>query len=128
MAESEANGHRRSTRTKRAKSEAPTTNFEVYDTLRRELEERLVALRAEFREAIVNYSIQVQGVMSQLGEDLAAESPGLPAGELKARIRSLRDALEDLDDLDLKPTKGRRRDLKRIEEYVVHLSHLVGEW
>lgn len=122
MAESAANGHRRSTGTKRVKREAPTTNVEVYDALRRELEERLVALRAEFREAIVNYSIQVQGVMSQLGEDLAAASEDVPASEIKARIRSLHDALEDLDDLNLKPTKGRRRDLKRIEEYVVPIG------
>jgi hypothetical protein len=128
MAEPTTNGHKATASARRKKGALPPAEIEAYDSLRRELSERLVALRAEFREAIVNYSIQVQGVMTRVGESLADATDELSPTELKARLRSLREALEALDDLNLKPTKGRRRDLKSIEEYVVHLSHSIGEW
>jgi hypothetical protein len=63
-----------------------------------------------------------------VGEALADASDEASPAELRSRLRELREALEDLDDLNLRPTKGRRRDLKRIEGYVVHLSHTIGDW
>jgi hypothetical protein len=128
MPEPATNGHRSTVEGKRKKNAPPPAEIAAYEELCRELSERLVALRAEFREAIVNYSIQVQGVMTRVGEALAGASDEASPAELRSRLRELREALEDLDDLNLRPTKGRRRDLKRIEGYVVHLSHTIGDW
>lgn len=101
---------------------------EAYVQLRKDLSERLAALRAEFREIIANYAVNVQGAITQLGDDLTEPPPNLSAAERKARARALRQAVARIDDLDLKPSKGRRRDLKKVEKYVARLSRTMADW
>lgn len=138
MIEQTVNGRRKSKSEVKAKpkgntaetEEAPAHSDEsdAYVQQRHDLAERLAALRAEFREIIANYAVNVQGAITQLGDELA-EPPGrLSSAERKSRTRALRQAVAQLDDLDLKPSKGRRRDLKKVEKYVARLSRTVADW
>ena len=55
-------------------------------------------------------------MLAEVSDALAAEDPGkLSAGELKARRRLLREAIDRVGAIKLKPVKGRRRDLKAVE-------------
>ena len=55
-------------------------------------------------------------MLAEVGDALLAEDAGkLSAGELKARHRLLREAIERVGAIKLKPAKGRRRDLKVVE-------------
>lgn len=101
---------------------------EAYPALQAELNERLVTLRAEFREIIVSYSVYVQGLMTQVGDALAESPIEVSDTELRSRIRELRQARDELESVDLKPNKGRRRDLKKIEKLIVRLSRAVASW
>ena len=101
----------------------------AYHALQQEIAERLGMLRAEFREAVANYSVNVQGLLAQLADALREEdSAELPSTERKVRVRALRQAIDELNALDLKPDKGRRRDLKRVEDFAIGLSDTIAEW
>ena len=55
-------------------------------------------------------------MLAEVSDALAAEDPGkLSGSELKARRHQLRDALDLVASVKLKPAKGRRRDLKAVE-------------
>jgi hypothetical protein len=85
-------------------------------------------LRAEFREAVENYSVRVQGMVTQVADALAEDPASLPEVQRQARLAVLRQALKDLEGLDVKPAKGRRKDLKRIENFVDDLCGTIAEW
>jgi hypothetical protein len=55
-------------------------------------------------------------MLAEISDALAADDPGkLSAGEIKARRRLLREAIDRAGALKLKPARGRRRDLKAVE-------------
>jgi hypothetical protein len=96
--------------------------------LQTHIAERLVTLRSQFQEAIGTYSVRVQGMLSQCGDLLSEDVTRLSGPDRKRRDRALRRILVALDALDLKPAKGRRRDLKAIETFTTKLSGEVAEW
>ena len=96
--------------------------------LQTQIADRLVTLRAEFQEAVASYSVRVQGQLSQAGDLLTDESSKTSSAEGKRRARALRRVLEALNLLDLKPAKGRRRDLKAIETFATQLGDEVAQW
>lgn len=129
-------GNGRSAMRRRAPAPKPTANVpsatppsdDLCVALQRELAEQLVTLRAEFQEAVASYSVRVQGVLAQAGDLLVDESARPAEAEHKRRARLLRGALDDLGNLGLKPAKGRRRDLKVVEEFAANLSDEIAEW
>jgi hypothetical protein len=96
--------------------------------LQKQLADQLVTLRAEFQEAVVSYSVRVQGLLAQAGDLLVEDFGQLGDTEQKRRMRLLRAALDDLAGFDLKPAKGRRRDLKAIEEFATAVCTEIAEW
>jgi hypothetical protein len=97
--------------------------------LQAQLAERLIRLRGEFQEAVASYSVRVQGMLADVGDTLAADDPArLGHAELTARAETLRRALRQVDHLDLKPSKGRRRDLKAVQRVAEQASEVVAEW
>ena len=96
--------------------------------LQAHIADRLVTLRAQFQEAIATYSVRVQGMLSQCGDLLGDDVTKLSGPDRKHRERALRRILVMLDALDLKPAKGRRRDLKAIQTFATKLSGEVAEW
>jgi hypothetical protein len=96
--------------------------------LQAHIAEHLVVLRAEFQETVASYSVRVQGMLSQAGDLLLDDTGKLSATDRKHRERGLRRIVEALEALDLKPAKGRRRDLKAVERFATQLGDEVAEW
>ncbi|MEA3212137.1 MAG: hypothetical protein QOE70_5194 [Chthoniobacter sp.] len=89
--------------------------------------EELAFLRKSFKELISAYSTQVEADIAQLQIAITAESESkkkLPA----SRVADLRDMLMLLRNFDIKPPKGRRRDLKKVESLVGDLREIVDRW
>jgi hypothetical protein len=89
--------------------------------------EELAFLRKTFRDLVGTYSAQIEGEIAQLHATVQADGDSkkkLPPG----RASDLRDMLMLLRSLEVKPTKGRRRDLKKIETLVEDLRSISDRW
>jgi hypothetical protein len=88
--------------------------------------EELRFLRGTLREVVNHYLSGLEGEIAQLATMVTNE------GELKKppreRAHDLRDILMHLRELDLRPEKGRRRDLKRIETLLAELRAIADRW
>lgn len=107
---------------------APPPSDDPCPALQKQLAEQLVIVRAEFQEAVASYSVRVQGLLAQAGDLLVDESARLSDVEKKRRARLLRRALDEIASVELKPAKGRRRDLKVIEVFATALCDEIAEW
>lgn len=84
-------------------------------------------MRKTFRELISAYSGQVEGEIAAVLEMVKSDSEASrkpPAG----RAHELRDMLSLLRNLELKPAKGRRRDLKKVENVLEELRRIAEGW
>lgn len=71
----------------------------------------------------------MQGQLADVGDMLAADEPGsLSESERTARAAALRDALDRVMRLSLKPAKGRRRDLRAVQKLADSLAGTLSEW
>jgi hypothetical protein len=89
--------------------------------------EELAFVRKTFRDLISTYASQIESDLTQMHDLVVAESGSkkkLPG----SRTTDLRDMLMLLRSLEVKPTKGRRRDLKKIETLVEELRNIVNRW
>ena len=87
----------------------------------------LAFLRKNFRDLIAAYSTQIEAEITAL--HIAVRTDGESKKKLPAsRAHDLRDMLSLLGNLSFKPTKGRRRDLKKIENTVAELRHILERW
>lgn len=89
--------------------------------------EELAFLRKTFRDLIGAYTAHVEGELTQLHAAVLADSTSkkkLPG----SRVTDLRDMLMLLRSLEVKPAKGKRRDLKKIETLVEDLRAIVNRW
>jgi hypothetical protein len=90
------------------------------------LAEELDFVRKSFRESIDVYSTRVETQLTLIRDAVLhqAKSSKLPP----AHLRDLRDMITLCRTLDLKPEKGRRKDLKKIDTLVEELELLVQNW
>ena len=88
--------------------------------------DELAALRRLFRLTLKNYATAVETDLERLRGEIAAQGTG--ARLSVDRVRDARDILTLLRTLDLKPAKGRRRDLKKIEGVVEEVQGIVKNW
>lgn len=89
--------------------------------------EELAFLRKTFRDLVGTYAAQIEGEVSQLHAAVVADAASkkkLPG----SRVSDLRDMLMLLRSLEVKPAKGRRRDLKKVETLVEDLRAIVDRW
>lgn len=88
--------------------------------------EELAFLRKTFRDLLSAYSAQMEAEIAavQAAVATAAESKKLPG----SRGSDLRDLLMLLRALEVKPAKGKRRDLKKIENLVEELRSITERW
>jgi hypothetical protein len=91
------------------------------------LAEELEFVRKSFRESIHAYSTRVETQLTQIRDTVLqeAKSEEVPP---PARIRDLRDMITLCRTLDLKPEKGRRKDLKKIDSLVEELDLMIQKW
>ena len=86
--------------------------------------EELAFLRKTFRDLVTAYGAAVEGELTRLHALVSAEAESkkkLPA----SRLADLRDMLMLLRSLEVKPAKGRRRDLKKVENTVEDRKSVV---
>jgi hypothetical protein len=90
------------------------------------LAEELDFVRKSFRESIDVYSTRVETQLTLIRDAVLqqAKSTKLPS----AHLRDLRDMITLCRTLDLKPEKGRRKDLKKIDTLVEELQLMVQNW
>jgi hypothetical protein len=81
-------------------------------------------LRAELRESASSYAARLDAEIERVRQ--AVETVG--GNSSGAKIRDLRDMLTLLRNRQLKPDKGRRKDLKKIESVVNDLTMLIENW
>jgi phosphoenolpyruvate synthase/pyruvate phosphate dikinase len=83
-------------------------------------------LRAELREAADSYATRLESEVDRVR--VAVETGSTAKNLSSARIRDLRDMLTLLRHRQIKPDKGRRKDLKKIESVVSDLAMLIEHW
>lgn len=81
-------------------------------------------LRGEAREISRLYAANLQRDMVQLIEYVSA-SPGKSAGD-RRRADSILKMKKTLDGINVKPDKGRRKDLRRIERAITAMMKCVS--
>ena len=89
--------------------------------------EELAFLRKTLRDLVAAYGAAVEGEIAHLHALVCAEAASkkqLPA----SRTTDLRDMLMLLRSLEVKPAKGRRRDLKKVENTVAELRAIADRW
>jgi hypothetical protein len=88
--------------------------------------EELVFVRKAFRECIDVYTSRIEGQIAQIREKVLEQTKN--PKQSAAHIRDLRDMITLCRTLDIKPDKGRRKDLKKIDSLVDELLILVQNW
>jgi hypothetical protein len=89
--------------------------------------EELAFLRKSFKELISAYATQIEAEIAQVQIVVAAETDSKKKFP-HSRVADLRDMLMMLRNFDIKPAKGRRRDLKKIESLLKELRQIVDRW
>ena len=87
---------------------------------------RLYDLRVTMKEVIERYQVVTSGQLSGVIL-LLEDSQNSLKSSLKLRSKTLNSMTERLDELKLKPKKGRAKDLARIEEIIDRLSDMIVE-
>lgn len=88
--------------------------------------EELETLRGDFRAALESYATRIEGEISAIRD--AVEKDGADLKSSSAKMRDLRDMLTLLRKFQIKPEKGRRKDLKKLDSLVGDLTLLIENW
>jgi len=88
--------------------------------------EELEFLRQNFRGTVDSYAARVETDIAHIQEIIHADASG---GKIPAsKLRDLRDMLSLLRNLQIKPDKGRRKDLKKMDLIVADIMVLIENW
>ena len=87
--------------------------------------EELEILRKSLRDCLEAYVQRLEHELDQIRERALAHGSPEPAA---AHIRDLRDMISLCRTLEIKPDKGRRKDLKKIDSLIEELSVIVANW
>lgn len=105
----------------KAKKKANRKNEQIKNLL-----VQLYELRVTTKELVERYQVVVSGQLSGLILVLEESQHSLKTN-LKLKTNTLRSMSEKLQDLKLKPKKGKAKDLRRIEEIVEKFSSIFVE-
>jgi hypothetical protein len=89
--------------------------------------EELAFLRKIFRDLVAAYTSQFEAEIAHVHTVVQAEAESktkLPG----SRASDVRDLLMLLRSLEVKPNKGRRRDLKKIENLIEEMRRITDRW
>ena len=84
------------------------------------------AFRVKIHQTLAAYEANLNEQLTTL--TAAIETKLVDTKERSGQLRDLRDMLTVLRSLEIKPDKGRRKDLKKIDSLVGDLSMLVEHW
>jgi hypothetical protein len=88
--------------------------------------EELSVLRGNVRELVARYRARIEGEIARLVSLLGTENDSKRVP--RERVNDLREMLQLLRGLELKPAKGRRRELKKIEKTLGELLRIAERW
>jgi hypothetical protein len=88
--------------------------------------DELAFVRNAFQKVVAQYAAAIEGQMSMVRETVAGTASRKKVSSECAH--ALRQMLVLLRGLEVKPEKGRRRDLKKIESVVEELRKLTDAW
>ncbi len=88
--------------------------------------EELESLRSDFKAALDSYGTRIESEISAIRS--AVEKEGNSESPSIAKMRDLRDMLTLLRKFQIKPEKGRRKDLKKLDALVGDLTLLIETW
>ena len=88
--------------------------------------EELVFVRKALHDTASHFVARLDGELNAIREAVASIASQKKVPE--ERVKSLRDLLLVLREVEVRPEKGRRRDLKRIEGAVKEMRLLVESW
>ena len=108
-------------KTKKTASTTTPDDLPVKPTL-----EELIFVRKVLHDTTAQYIARIDGELNGIREAVANIASLKKVS--RERVKSLRDLLLILREVEVKPEKGRRRDLKRIEMAVKEMRRLVGDW
>jgi hypothetical protein len=89
--------------------------------------EELAFLRKSFKELVANYTQLIEADIAQIQIVIAAETDSKKKFGA-SRVADLRDMLMLLRSFEIKPARGRRRDLKKVEALVKDLRDIADRW
>jgi hypothetical protein len=88
--------------------------------------EELQFLQKAFRECIDVYTSRLEGQMGQIREKVLEQAKN--PKDSSTYLRNLRDMITLCRTLNIKPEKGRRKDLKKIDLLVDELHLMIQNW
>jgi len=97
------------------------------ESARRLLVQRLAGVRADFEESAAQYTLRVLGRLAEITDtinDTASDAHPHP----HQRSAMLRDAFRCLDGLDIRASRGRRKDLRAIERALDAIDATLAAW
>ena len=87
------------------------------------------ALRRLFRATLKHFGSAVETDLDRLREEIATKEPTTKKAQIPGElVRDARDMVTLIRTLDIKPEKGRRRDLKKIVGVVEDMQEIVAKW
>ena len=95
------------------------------DKTRHELIAALQALRLLVKEVGGNYLASLQADVARVERAVDARADDAPG---PAQVAELRRMLKWINALEVKPQKGRRRDLRELDRIITRLSETVENW
>ena len=95
------------------------------EAARAEILESLARLRPLLRETAEKYVARLEAELFQLGEAVKARDAAGAPGRVRRGLGKIRDAAADLG---VKPEKARRKDLKKIEEFLEKSWETAQGW
>jgi len=95
--------------------------------LERALEIELRHLRALLREVAANYVSKLEADIERVVEAIG-DNEERKGGDAQAGQVELRDVLNRIRTLKVKPGKGRRRDVKRMDKLIGELVKWADRW
>jgi len=99
-----------------------------YRTQRQLLLDDLLVVRADLKEALQGFAVRVDGEAARVSDILIEDDGALTRAEVEGRLKCMRKARDLLAELDVKPRKGRHKDLRAMDDVLGRLEALVADW
>lgn len=99
-----------------------------YRKLRQLLLDDLLVVRADLKEALQSFAVRVDGEAARVSDILLEDDGALTRAEVEGRLKCMRKARDLLAELDVKPRKGRHKDLRAMDDVLGRLEALVADW
>jgi hypothetical protein len=103
------------------------TNVAVADAkvIRNELLSEISALRVLFQDIISRYQANVESEIVWCINNLSSSEDETP--EIVQNSKALKSLLKSIQDLKLKPKKGRLKDIRGIDKVIMNISNSISE-